>query len=570
MSEPFGGRYGSDLIVDLLAEAGVEHVAFNPGASFRGIHDSLVHRAGAPQIALCMHESVAVGMAQGYAKAAGKPMAVLLHNVVGLQNASMSVYNAWCDRVPVLLLGGTGPKAKQNRRPWIDWIHTASVQANIVRDFVAWDDEPHTLADVEESFARALSAATSVPQGPVYLCYDVDLQEDPVPAGFTRQGIGRYATPSAPAPTPQDLAWMLDRLRAAEHPVVLAGYAGESPEAFRQLVELAEALGAPVVDTGVRHAFPTTHPLAGTHIPGLLQEADTVLALDVEDVHTHLRDRYDDRGLTILNVSLSHLKLRAWAHDYQAMVPAERLVTASADTAVAALLDALRTAPLPGAEVAARRARIAAVTSAARAGWHERARNAAAEDGRVPLDRVLVELAAALQGTDFVLGGGTNGRHEHKFLPLDRPRQYTGWGAGGGLGYGVAGALGTALAQPPGTITVDVQADGDLLFLPSALWTAAHRSLPVLIVVNNNRQYGNTVEHAARIAAARGHGDGARYVGAGLADPPVDLAATARSFGVWASGPISAPDVLADRLAEAVEVVRSGKPALLDVLTPGF
>ena len=159
----------------------------------------------------------------------------------------------------------------------------------------------------------------------------------------------------------------------------------------------------------------------------------------------------------------------------------------------------------------------------------------------MPLERLLFELARALDGMDYVLGGATNARLEHKYLALDRPRQYTGWGAGGGLGYGLGGALGTALAQPPGTITVDVQADGDLLFLPSALWTAAHKSLPVLIVVNNNRQYGNTVEHAARIAEQRGHDDGTRYVGAGLADPPVDLATMARRSASGLRGPSAPP-----------------------------
>lgn len=569
VSEPSGVRFGSDLIVDLLAESGIEHVAFNPGASFRGIHDSLVHRSGAPEISLCMHESVAVGIAQGYAKAAGKPMAALLHDVVGLQNASMSIYNAWCDRVPMLLLGGTGPKAKPHRRPWIDWIHTASVQASIVRDFVKWDDEPHDLGSVEESFARALAAANSEPHGPVYLCYDVDLQEDPVPDGFTRGGISRYAVPSAPAPSGQDVTWLLDKLREAQRPVILAGYVAQDADAFAELVELAESLGAAVVDTGVRHAFPTTHPLAAMHLPGFLAHADVVLALDVEDIHSHLHTRYGNPGLTILNVSLSGLKLRAWAHDYQAMVPAERFITASADSVVSALVGRLRQDPLPGAVVAARRGAIGAATASARASWRQRA-GAATADGLIPLDRMLYELSRALDGTDFVLGGATNGRHEHKFLALDRPRQYTGWGAGGGLGYGVSGALGTALAQPRGTITVDVQADGDMLYLPSALWTAARKSLPVLVVVNNNRQYGNTVEHAAKIARRRGHRDDTRYAGAGLGDPPVDLSGLARSFGVWSPGPVSDPDTLAEQLANAVKVVSAGKPALLDVLTPGF
>ncbi|MDI9897375.1 thiamine pyrophosphate-binding protein [Rhodococcus sp. IEGM 1381] len=562
-------RYGSDLIVDLLMESGIEHVAFNPGASFRGIHDSLVHTPNAPEISLCMHEMVAVSMAQGYSKAAGKPMAAMLHNVVGLQNASMAIYNAWCDRAPMLLIGGTGPKSKARRRPWIDWIHTASVQANIVRDFLVWDDEPHDVYSIEESMARARSAATSAPGGPVYLCYDFDLQEDPLPADFVAGGIGRFPVPSDPAPSVADTAWLVDVLRRAVRPVVLAGYAGETPEAFGDLVALAEALGAPVIDTGVRHAFPTTHPLAGMHVEGLLGEADVVLALDVEDIHTPLRERRGDRGLTLLNVSLSSLKLRSWAHDYQEMVPGDRHVTASSSAAVSAILSRLRAEPLDVDLVARRTSEIGERVRAARARWWASGAQATA-DGSVPLERLQVELARALDGTDYVLGGGTNSHLEHRYLALDRPRQYAGWGAGGGLGYGVSGALGVALAQQPGTITVDVQNDGDLLFLPSALWTAAHKSLPVLIVVNNNRQYGNTVGHSIEIGRARGHREDRRYVGAGLSDPPVDLAGMARSFGIWGSGPISDPDVLAEQLSEAVAVVRSGRPALLDVLTPGL
>jgi thiamine pyrophosphate-dependent acetolactate synthase large subunit-like protein len=575
-------RYGSDAIVDLLVQAGIEQVAFNPGASFRGIHDSLVHTDGAPEVTLCMHEMVAVSIAQGYAKAAGKPMAALLHNVVGLQNASMAVYNAWCDRAPMLLLGGTGPKAKPNRRPWIDWIHTASVQADVVRDYVKWDDEPHDLHSVPESFARGLTAARSLPGGPVYLCYDVDLQEEPEPDGFELGDLSRYPQPSPPAPAPADVAWLAERLRAARRPAILAGYVGEAPEQFAALVALAEALGAPVIDTGVRHAFPTTHPLAGAGVDGLLDEADVVLALDVEDLHAPLGARLGTAqagrpaapgaaSLTLLNVTLSTLKLRAWAHDYQPMAPGERQLTASADLVVAALLDELRASPPDPEQVAARTREVSERVRAARTGWRASAARATAE-GVVPLERMLHELAGALDGERYVLGGGTNGRLEHRHLALDRPRQYAGWGAGGGLGYGVGGALGVALAQQPGdgTITVDVQADGDLLFLPSALWTAAHKRLPLLVVVNDNRQYGNTVEHAAKIGRHRGHGDARRYAGAGLADPPVDLAAMARSFGVWAEGPIGDPERLAQALQEAVAVVRSGRPALLDVLTPGF
>jgi acetolactate synthase-1/2/3 large subunit len=169
-----------------------------------------------------------------------------------------------------------------------------------------------------------------------------------------------------------------------------------------------------------------------------------------------------------------------------------------------------------------------------------------------------------------VLSNGTNQRVEQRLWSLSEPRQYLGWHAGGGLGYGVGAAIGASLALGNGTISVSVQADGDLLYLPSGLWTAAHLGLPVLFVVHNNRQYANTVEHAAAIAAQRGRPTDRRYEGAGLDDPPVRVAQLAESFGIWAAGPIATPVELATRLAEAVAVVREGRPALLDVLTPGF
>ena len=339
-------RYGSDVIVDLLIEAGIDHVAFNPGASFRGIHDSLAQTPRAPRIVLCPHEAIAVAVAHGYTKASGKPMAALLHDVVGLQNGSMAVYNAWCDRAPVLLVGGTGPKSKATRRPWIDWIHTASVQAQLVRDYVKWDDEPHDLASVPESFARGLASATSAPPGPVYLCYDADLQEQAIPPGQEVEGIGRYPVPTAPAAGRAQLELLAAALRRARRPAILAGYAGETPEALEALTRLAETIGAPVVDTGVRFAFPTDHPLAATGVDGVLEASDVVLTLDVDDLRGPFGDRLGNgskRGsVEVLAVGLSQLRLRGWSHDYQPLAPVSSLVTAAADETVAALLPLAR------------------------------------------------------------------------------------------------------------------------------------------------------------------------------------------------------------------------------------
>lgn len=557
--------YGSDVIVDLLKQAGITHVALNPGASFRGIHDSLVHTAGAPDTVLCLHEAVAVGVAQGYVKAAGKPMAVLLHNVVGLQNASMAIYNAWCDRAAMLLIGGTGPKSKKRRRPWIDWIHTASVQGTIVRDYVAWDDEPHDLHSVPESFARGLSAATSAPPAPVYLCYDVDLQEDPIGEDFAPSLISAFAQPTDPAMAASDVTWLAQALCGAARPVFLAGYVGEGDEAFAAFAKLAELCGAAVIDTGVRHAIATSHPLCASGIPQLVADADLIVAFDVENLAGPLRESSAD----VVNISVSHLKLRGWAHDYQSLIPATRHFTATADSAVRDLLIALHQNPPNHQDVANRSETIADGTREARSAWRQHASTATA-DGVIPLERMLFEVGEALKSENFVLTNGTNQRLEQRLWSMEHPRQYLGWHAGGGLGYGAAATIGASIALGKETICVDIQADGDLLFLPSALWTAVRASTPTLFVVNNNRQYGNTVEHAQKIGATRGHGDARRYEAAGLTDPIVDLAGMARSFGMWAQGPITDSDHLAEQLTAAVKIVRSGRPALLDVLTPGF
>src|SRR5437016_11831401 len=161
-------QYGSDLIVDALRALGIEYAALNPGATFRGLHDSLVNYGGneRPGIIQCCHEEIAVAVAHGYAKAAGKPMAAIVHDVVGLQHASMAIFNAWCDRTPILVMGGTGPMNTSKRRPWIDWIHTALVQGNWVRDFVKWDDQPVGIEAIPSSMMRGYRIAMSDPTGP--------------------------------------------------------------------------------------------------------------------------------------------------------------------------------------------------------------------------------------------------------------------------------------------------------------------------------------------------------------------------------------------------------------------
>src|SRR5207302_1064544 len=165
-------EYGSDLVAEMIRSLEIPYVSLNPGASYRGIHDSFVNFAGGgPEIVLCCHEEIAVAVAHGYARATGKPMVAAIHDVVGLQHATMGVYHAWCARLPVIVVGGTGPMAAENRRPNTDWLHTALVQGNAVRDYVKWDDQPASIAAIPESIMRAYRIAMTEPCGPVYLCF---------------------------------------------------------------------------------------------------------------------------------------------------------------------------------------------------------------------------------------------------------------------------------------------------------------------------------------------------------------------------------------------------------------
>src|ERR1700676_692869 len=237
----------SDIIVDLIKGSGFPAITPNPGARFRGLHDSLVNYGGnEPPMLLCQHEEIAVQIAHGFAKACGKPMAVILHNLVGLLHATMAIYYAYLDRVPIFIIGATGPMDEGRRRPHIDWTHTALVQGNAIRDFVKWDYQPSAIEGVPESFARAYSVMTTEPRGPVYMCYDAALQEDPLTREIALPPPYAAATPAPMAPDPRAIAAIADKLLKADHPLLLAEYVGRRGGGFAQMVELAETAGAAV------------------------------------------------------------------------------------------------------------------------------------------------------------------------------------------------------------------------------------------------------------------------------------------------------------------------------------
>ena len=572
--------YGSDLIVDVLRDLGIEYAALNPGATFRGLHDSLVNYGGneRPGIIQCCHEEIAVAVAHGYAKAAGKPMAAVVHNVVGLQHASMAIFNAWCDRAPMLVLGGTGPMAVEKRRPWIDWIHTALVQGNQVRDYVKWDDQPASLASIPEALIRGYRIAVTEPQGPVYVCFDAELQEMAIAEELRVPDVARFAPPSPP----QAGASALDRaaalLRAAERPVIIAQYLGRNPAAVGALVQLAERLAAPVIDLFEhgRFNFPSTHPLDLTGAEKeLLASADVVLALDVLDLHGALAraDRLTRRSEPILpgsaqviHITLSDLGVRSWVTSYQRLAPTD--VPILADTAVAlpallARLEGVADSPARRARLEQLRVKHDALRREARTKCEE-----SWNDRPIAPSRLASEVWEALRGEDWVLANGTLDGWARTLWEWTRPDQFLGYSGGAGLGYSAGASIGVALAhRGTGKVCVDLQPDGDLLYTPSAIWTAAHHRIPLLFVVCNNRSYFNDENHQALVAQARKRPVENRVVGIRIEDPAVNFADLARGFGAHGEGPVEDPALIAPALQRAHRVVtEEQRPAVVDVV----
>jgi acetolactate synthase-1/2/3 large subunit len=570
---PVTARYGSDVIVDLLQGFGIEYAALNPGATYRGLHDSIVNYGGnKPEIVTCTHEEIAVAIAHGYTKVTGKPMAAIVHDVVGLLHAAMAIYYAHIDRVPVLVLGATGPLDRSKRRPYIDWIHSALVQGNAVRDYVKWDDQPASVADFGPSFARGYRIATAEPSGPVYLCYDAGLQEDELAKPVSVTAEIAAARPTAAQADPDALEHAAHLIAHAERPVIVAEFAGRHPAAFSELRRLAELLGAPVIDLQGRLNMATRHPLNFTGSDAVLADADLILSVDVGDLFralnrldraTHEKQRRIPDGCTIIDLGLMELRSSKWSEDIGQFQPVDLSIVADSALALPALRELVAadaSALWPG-----RRARLekdnlklrAAVTEQSRENW----------DGSPLMPaRLASEVWDAIKGEDWVLTANDLEDWAWKLWDIDSPVRWPGRSLGTATQIGIS--IGIALAhRGDGKLIVDIQPDGDLLFDPGALWTAANLKLPMLLVMYNNRAYYNDWEHQLRVAERRGTDKARANIGMDLSDPAPDFAMLAKSFGWYAEGPIDDPKAVGPALKRAIDVIRNeGRPALLDTI----
>lgn len=577
------GRYGSDLIADLLNQYEIPYVALNPGSTYRGLHDSIVNYAGnRPEIITCPHEKIAVGIAHGYARVTGQPMAAILHNVVGLLHGALGIYQAYLDRAPVLVIGATGPMEGGRRRPRIDWDHTALVQGNAVRDFVKWDDQPFGAAAVVDGFARAYRIAVTEPQGPVYICYDVAFQEEELTAAVALPDAGRPREHARLQGDPAALDQAAEWLCRAERPVLVADLVGRHPDALPALREAAELLAAPVVDRGGRFNLSNRHPLwRPDRTP--LQEADCVLLLDVRDpygaltetdLYTRATRSLMPPGCRIIEIGLGELGIRGWSQQFQRFQAVDLSILADTRLALPALVAACRERSAagmlpPAASVKQREQRLAA-WSAAQAERQQRWQSQARADWDArPMTpaRLAAEVWAAIQPYDWVLTGSDLNGWTRRLWHFDRRERFAGKSLGTATQIGLG--LGVALAyRGSSKLVVNIQPDGDLMFDAGALWIATHDRIPLLVVMYNNRAYYNDWEHQVQVARERGRDEANAYIGMEIDRPAPDFAALARAFGWYAEGPISDGNQVRAAVERAARVVLDeGRPALVDCVT---
>jgi thiamine pyrophosphate-dependent acetolactate synthase large subunit-like protein len=576
-------QYGSDVVVDLMKAFDIEYTAFNPGATFRGIHDSIVNYGGnyKPEVIFCHHEEISVAVAHGYAKVKGKPMIAIVHNMVGLQHASMAIFNAYIDRVPMMVLGGTGPMNTKRRRPRIDWIHTALVQGNQVRDYVKWDDQPYSLADVPDSFIRGYRIATTDPTAPIYINYDADIQEDAISSLVDVPDVSRYAAPAPMQANPEALHRAAQLLVNAQTPLIIADTLGRNPKTVPALIELAELLAIPVVDKGARFNFPTVHPLDATDgAREILQKADVILALDVADLFGSLTtvskqtrncEYLTSPAVKIITISMNDMLVHSWANDFQALQPVD--VAMSADTAIAVpeltrlCREAMGNDAKKKAAIEARQKELAAKHKSRRAKWLADAQ-AKGSQKEISTAWLALEIGEAIKRENWVLVNGTSNGWARRLWDFTKPNQSIGGSGGAGLGYGPGASIGAALAlKGSGNLAVAIQSDGDMLMTSSALWTAAKHRIPLLMVMHNNQSYYNSEEHGIEVAKFRNRPVENAPIGTHVDDPAVDFAKMAQSFGVNAEGAVRNPADLRPALERGVKFVKEKQlPYLVDVI----
>jgi acetolactate synthase I/II/III large subunit len=572
-------RYQSDVIVDMIKLYDFPAIPLNPGASYRGLHDSLVNYGeNDPPMILCNHEKIAIQIAHGYTKATGKPMAAAVHNVVGLLHAPLAVYYAYIDRCPVFLIGATGPMDEKLRRPFIDWIHTAFAQGSAVRDFTKWDYQPGSVHGIPDSFARAYSIMMTEPQGPVYMVYDAGIQEAELTEHIAIPSADAVKVPPRLAADPKLIDEAAEMLLAADYPVLLTEYAARAPIGFDDTVKLAETVGSPVFDINKRLGFPNRHPLSVSMHADAFKGADLVMALDVIDwTKGSHKPNWETREVETIttpeckwiDIGFADIEISKWATDYNKHHNWDMRILADTANAIPALTEAcvarIKDDDKLAARIVERTKDVGEKHTAQWDKWQEQVKDTW---DQMPMHeaRMATEVWEAIKNEDWVLTAGTLKDWVRKVWNFDKPYQHPGRDLGTATQFGIS--MGVAYAyKDTDKLVVDLQPDGDLMFDLGALWVAAKYEIPMLVIMYNNRAYYNDWAHQISVAKKRGTDEARAYIGMDLEGPEPDFAHIAKGMDWYAEGPIFDPKEIGPAVARAIGQVKKGKPALIDVIT---
>jgi acetolactate synthase-1/2/3 large subunit len=582
-----GGVAGSDYMVDVIKTLNIKYLPANCASSYRAIHESLIDYGGnkMPEFLTCTHEESAIGMAHGYFKVAGKPLLSLVHGTVGLQHASMAVYNAWCDRVPVIIMGGNDLDAA-HRPPGVPTIHSAQDINALVRDFTKWDDTPVSLQHFGQSFVRAYKIAMTPPYGPVMISLDAGLQQEPIHDNGEKLYIPKYTPTSPPQGDTGAVKEAARLLAGAERPLIVVDRAARTENGMRLLVELAEALQARVVDMGGRMNFPKTHYLsAGVAV---VNNADVIIGMELSDFWGVV-NAYVDNGehgigynrtkikpdTKLISISSVELNTKSNYQDFQRFQSVDVSMAADAEATLPALIEAVKSA-IPNDRKAAieKRGEAAKKSKAEAQARNHQLATLAWDASPISTARLVMETWGQIKELDWSLvsSSGNVSNWPNRLWPMEKYHHWLGGPGGYGVGYGAPASVGAALANRDlGRFSVSIQSDGDLMYAPGVLWTAARHKIPLLAVMHNNRGYHQELMHVQRLSNFRNRvanlGNDMGPIGTSIMNPDIEYHKLAESMGWWAKGPIKDPAQLGPAIKEAVAVVKSGQPALVNVWT---
>jgi len=414
--------------------------------------------------------------------------------------------------------------------------------------------------------ARKKKIGTKLPRGPTYVNLDAGLQESKVGEAPAVPDASRYRAPAPVAPAPDEVARAAKMLSEANNPVILMGRVGRDEAAWSKRVALAEKLNAPVItDLKTAAAFPTDHRLnmaapAFFLLPetmAAVKQADVILSLDWIDLGGTLRQIWgkDSVGAKVIQISLDQHLHRGWGMEYFGLSPIDAYLLCEPDAAAPLLLEAVEARPAPARVFDALSGAVAQPLPAS---------------GPITIKHLADAVNEATEGLDICmvrLPLGWNGAYRHFRHPLD----YLGYDGGAGIGSGPGMTVGTALAlKDSGRIAMAILGDGDYLMGSSALWTATHFKIPLLMVVANNRSFFNDEMHQERVAKERGRPVENKWIGQRISEPDIDLAMIARAQGAEGIGPVTGPAAIPGAIRRGIEVVQRGGVAVVDVrIAPG-